>query len=254
MKNHLFIPFVCFILSGFNNTAHAQLLNVESLRIKTDTTGWFGEVGLNAAYISSENKVIQAEGKGLVELKRKRDLFLLLANYNILKGDGEDLVDEYLIHLRYNIKLNNWIRWELFGQFQQNEILNIEQRILAGTGPRFKIADNKNLRLYLGTLAMREFEQESGAERLFHDDYRLSCYLSFNVQLEKVIEFISTTYWQPRISGFYDYRMLNQNSLQVKAGKHFVFSLNYQYIFDSRPAIGIINHTSRMSTGLGYKF
>jgi len=244
--------FVFLIFSNIHT--NAQVLNVESLRIRSDTTGWFGDVGLSAAYINSENTVVQAQGKAQVQLKQKRDLFLFLANYNILKGDGAALVDDYMFHLRYNVKINKWIRWEAFGQFQSNEIVNIERRILIGTGPRFKLADNKSIRIYLGTLAMREFEQESGTERIYHDDYRVSSYLSFNVKLAETVEFVSTTYYQPKITGFEDYRILNQSTLHIAAGKHFVFNCNYQYIFDARPAVGIINHTSNASTGLAYRF
>lgn len=243
------------LLSIFITTgSQAQLLNVESLRIRTDTTGWFGEVGLSGAYIKSESTVMQADARGLVEYKGKKSLILLLGNYNILTGDGEDLIDDYMLHLRYNYKITKWLRWELFGQYQQNEILSINQRILIGTGPRFKLADFKRARLYLGTLIMREFERESNPEHTMHDDYRFSTYLSFNVIPAENIEIVSTTYYQPQTSYFQDYRLLTQNSLNVKAGKHFIFSMNFVYAYDSRPAIDILNRTSKFSTGLGYKF
>ncbi len=254
MRYLSFYYILLFIILLIPSTSSGQLLNVESMRIRTDTTGWFGEVGLNGAYVQSATTVVQAEARGIIEYKGKKDLILLLGNYSILTGDGADLIDEYMLHLRYNYKFNKWLRWEVFGQLQQNEILNIHERILVGTGPRYKIADNKIMRLYLGTMIMREFERESDPEHTTHDDYRISSYLTFNITPAENLEIVSTTYYQPKTSDFTDYRLLNQNSLNVKAGKHFVFSINFQFMYDAAPAHGIQNRTSKVSTGLGYKF
>ena len=254
MKYFFLIPFILVFLIFDGGQCYAQLLNVESMRIRTDTTGWFGEVGLSGSYIESESTVLQADARGLIEYKGKKSLILLLGNYNLLTGDGKSLVDNYMLHLRYNYKITKWLRWEVFGQYQQNEILSIHQRILLGTGPRYKLADNKKVRLYLGTLVMWEFEQESNPEKTKHDDYRFSNYLSFNITPASNLEIVSTTYYQPQTNYFPDFRILKQNSLLVKAGKHFVFSVNYQLAYDSRPAIGILNRTSQLSSGLAYKF
>jgi len=254
MKYFSLISVFLFFLIFNPGQSNAQLLNVESMRIRTDTTGWFGEVGLSGSYIESESTVLQADARGLIEYKGKKSLILLLGNYNLLTGDGKSLVDNYMLHLRYNYKITKWLRWEVFGQYQQNEILSINQRILVGTGPRYKLADNKKLRIYLGTLVMREFERESNPERTMHDDYRFSNYLSFNFTPVPNLEIVSTTYYQPQTSYFPDYRLLNQNSLNFKVGKHFVFSVNYVMAYDSRPAFEIVNRTTNLSSGLAYKF
>lgn len=246
--------FLFITISLIPSLLKGQLLNVESMRIRTDTTGWFGEAGLSGAYVQSATTVVQAEARGHIEHKGKKDLILFLGNYSILTGDGADLIDEYMLHLRYNYKFNKWLRWEVFGQLQQNEILNIHERILFGTGPRYKLADTKKVRLYVGTLVMREFERESDPEQTTHNDYRLSNYLTFNITPAENLEFVSTTYYQPKTSDFTDYRILNQNSMNVKAGKHFVFSINFQFMYDAVPAKDIQNRTSKLSTGLGYRF
>lgn len=69
------------------------------------------------------------------------------------------MTDDFIIHLRYNYKFNHLIRFELFTQFQQNEILMIQERWLNGTGLRFKLADIENFRAYLGFLGMFEVEK-----------------------------------------------------------------------------------------------
>jgi len=114
MKYFSLIPVILVFLIFDGGQCSAQLLNVESMRIRTDTTGWFGEVGLSGSYIESESTVLQADARGLIEYKGKKSLILLLGNYNLLTGDGKSLVDNYMLHLRYNYKITKWLRWEVF--------------------------------------------------------------------------------------------------------------------------------------------
>jgi len=82
MKYFSLIPVILVFLIFDGGQCSAQLLNVESMRIRTDTTGWFGEVGLSGSYIESESTVLQADARGLIEYKGKKSLILLLENYN----------------------------------------------------------------------------------------------------------------------------------------------------------------------------
>lgn len=254
MKNkhsQLVLCFISMILCS--TTTWSQLVNVERLRIKTDTTGWYGEIGLAGSFVRSEKNVTAAEANLLAEYKRKNDLLLLFSNYSFLFGDGQQLIDEFMVHCRYNIKQNKYLRWEAFVQAQQNEILNIKSRFLVGIGPRFKLFDNKKVRLYAATLAMREVEKENTDNQIVHADYRSSSYLSFTIQPFENAEIISTSYYQPLFKGIEDYRFLNQSSLVIGAGKHFKISINFYYLYDSKTAEGIVPINSKLTTGISYK-
>jgi hypothetical protein len=231
----------------------AQVVNVERFRIKSDTTGWFGEIGLSGTLIKSSSDVFLAESNLQVECKRKRDLYLFVGNYSFLKGDGTSLIDEAMLHIRYNLKLNKRWRWEAFTQFQQNEILHINTRFLLGTGPRFKAADTKTIRIYIGSLLMYEYEEESVDPKQIHIDGRSSSYVSFNVKLFNAAEIISTTYFQPLVKNLDDYRFLNQSSLRTEISKHFFISINYNFLHDRKPATGIFPESSKFTTGINYK-
>ncbi len=253
MKSGIFL-----ILFSYLSTISlsAQVINVESLRIRTDTTGWFGEVLLGGQLKNSETKVISANFKSVLEYKAKKSLFLFTGNYNFLAGNKEKLTDDFIAHLRYNYKLNPWIRWELFTQIQQNEILKIQERWLTGTGPRLKLADRDKFRAYLGILAMYEIERETNDANsgLIYRDWRNSDYFSFTVDLSETLELISTTYYQPLFSDLNDYRVLTNNELNVKAGKRFSVSLSYIMLYDSRPVSGIVNADTSLSMGLKFVF
>ena len=69
-----------------------------------------------------------------------------------------------------------------------------------------------------------------------HNNMRSSSYLSFTLLPGKNVEFISTTFFQPRFSNWNDYRIFNQSSLQVDASRRFSMYLRWNWLFDTRPA------------------
>ena len=245
--------FAFLVILNLPTIGHCQLVNAEKFRIRTDSNGWFGEIGINGSYIQSTSKVIQAEGNLLTEYKHNKHLFIAAAYYGFLKGDEVQLVDEAMLHLRYNIKCNKYLRWEAFVQFQQNEILNLKSRFLLGTGPRFKLVDNKKIRMYVASLMMYEHEEEVSQNQITHENFRSSSYLSFSLFPYERTEFITTTYFQPLVNEFYDYRILNQSTLKYGINKHFYISINYNHFYDRRPPNETLKQTSKVPTGISYQ-
>ena len=130
---------------------------------------------------------------------------------------------------------------------------NIKSRFLLGTGPRFKVLSTKIIRLYAALLLMYEREQ-STIDNAVQNNLRNSSYISFTISPNKQVEIISTSFFQPLLNNWNDYRILNQASLRVKAGKKLSVRLNWNYLNDSRPVAGIpaVNYT--LSTGINYEF
>ena len=157
-----------------------------------------------------------------------------------------------MAHLRYNKKVNEWLRWEFFGQFQNNDITQIDSRILAGTGPRFKLMKLPTFRLYAAILFMYEREKEATIPIVRHSDVRNSSYISFTWLPKDYLEMISTTYFQPRLSQFNDFRILNQISFKVKATPHFSLSVKWNYLHDKAPAGTAPKTVYNFATGFTY--
>ncbi|MBC7875244.1 MAG: DUF481 domain-containing protein, partial [Ferruginibacter sp.] len=156
-------------------------------------------------------------------------------------------------HLRYNRKINEWLRWELFGQFQNNSITQIDSRILFGTGPRFKLVKTDFFRLYAATVFMYEREKEKTTPVVKHADLRSSSYFSFTWIPRENLELISTTFFQPLFNKFSDYRILNQITFKVKATKHFSLSVKWHYLHDRFPAGMAPRTTYNFATGFDYE-
>lgn len=247
-----FFIFVTGLL--FSVASSAQLIiNVENSRIQSDTTGWKGDVGTSFSYTKNVQQVLNINASMHLQYKTEKDMYLLLANYNLLKGDAQSLVNNMFYHLRYNRKLGEVVRWEAFTQWQQNSINNIDLRSLFGTGPRFKIHESKKFRIYAASLAMYEHEIDK-KPRVIHNDMRSDNYITLTFNPNSIFDVTSTTFYQPLYRQFSDFRILNQIVFNIKATKHFTISTNWDYSYDAFPAVGTPNINFTITNGFSYIF
>jgi hypothetical protein len=250
-------PVVIFIcLLGLPVLLRAQIVNIENARMQSDTVGWMGGAGAAMNLTQNTQKVFGADLAAHLQYKTSNDkgLWLVLGNYNFLKAGGSKIISNAFAHLRYNHKINNWLRWEIFGQYQNNSITQIDSRVLVGTGPRFRIIKRPSFRLYAATLFMYEREKEKTNPVIEHNDLRSSSYVSFTFTPRDNIELISTSFFQPLLKKLSDYRILNQVSIKVKATKHFSLSVKWNYLHDRFPAGTAPRTTYTFATGVDYDF
>lgn len=243
--------FFCGLLTG--SALSAQIINVESSRIHSDTTGWLGKAGAGFSYTKNVQEVLNMDLSAHLQYKTEKDLYLFLGNYNLLRGNSRSLVNNMFYHLRYNRKLNRGVRWEAFTQWQQNIVTNIELRALVGTGPRFKLHDSKKFKLFAATLAMYEYEKGLKSGEV-HRDMRSDNYVSLTFQPNNIFSLTSTTFYQPLFRMLKDYRILNQLNLEVKATRHFSIVTNWSYLFDAFPPEGTPRTNLSITNGFAYKF
>lgn len=235
-------------------TSSSQIVNIESQRIQSDSTGWLGNIGSNFLFQKNAIEVVNISANAHVEYKSKKSLYLFLGAYNLLKGNGQTLNNNLFLHLRYNYKFNKWLRWELFGQLQENRITGIKQRWLAGSGPRFKLLSGDRVALYAATAAMYEYEEEQTIPVIYHRDVRSSSYFSFDYNFTKNAELISAVFYQPLFNDFANFRILDEIGIKFKFVKHFSFSTNWYYLYDSRPAASTPKLNYSISNGIEYDF
>ncbi len=227
-----------FIFSMYILQCQAQVVNVESARMHSDTTCWMGGANVTANLAKSVTTVFGLNAEAHLQYKSDsaKNIYLVLVNYGYLKGGGIKYIANRFAHFRYNRKINSWLRGEAFTQIQSNLVTQIAERYLLGAGPRFKIVKSKKFMLYAASLAMYEYEKEATTPNVYHNDIRSSCYVSFSYTPHDNIEFVSTTYYQPLFRNFNDFRILNEVNATVKATKHFSVSLKWDYLYDQYPA------------------
>ena len=248
----LLILFV-FLLAGLCHL-QAQVVNIESSRIQTDTVGWAGSGGAAVSITRNTQQIITIDLEAQLQYKTPKSLWLILGDYGFLKGGTEKYLLNSFGHLRFNHKLNKWIRWEAFTQVQSNHIMQIRSRYLTGTGPRFKLWSHPKFRLYAASLVMYEHETEKVKPAIIHNDIRSSSYLSFTFLPTETIELVSTTFYQPLFNNLRDTRIFNQTSLHVNATKRFSMYVKWNWIYDKQPA-GTAPETSyQLVSGFNLEF
>jgi hypothetical protein len=245
------------ILLIYFGAAQAQVTNIEAQRVKTDSAGWYGEVNTGFKFVKEVENVFTSNSDARVQYKTKKDLYLLLGEYNWSGASSKTNTHNAYLHLRYNRKLKpSWLRWEIFSQYQFNKITRINLRILNGTGPRFKLADKEKASLYLGVLYMFEFTKELNQENkvLNLKEHRNSSYLSFSIFPNNVISILSTSYYQPRFDKWKDYRISNISEFRAKIAKKVYLGMAYKFNFDTYPSEGISRITHSFENKIGVAF
>jgi len=246
---------VCgFFIAVIHKASFGQIVNTESQRIQSDTTGWLGNIGTSFLLEKNIVQVLNINAMAHMEYKTPKSLYLFLVNFSLLKGSGQTFNNNLFYHLRYNYKISKLLRWEAFTQIQQNSVTGIRLRFLAGTGPRFKIAGTKQLSLYAATAAMYEYENEQAQPPVYHRDVRSSSYVSVTYKPFQNTEIIGTFFYQPLYADFGDYRLLNEVILKFKLVKHLSITTGWYYLYDSRPAASTPKLNYNISNGIEYNF
>jgi len=251
---------IIIILLFLSLGANAQVVNVEQERIKSDTTGIAGTTQVAFQYMKNKSEVFNIEGDIHLQYKTNKSLFLILTDYTFSKAAGADYANAGTQHIRYNYKIKPWLYPEVFTQAQFNRMLNVKFRWLIGAGPRFTLIKTKTLntanigelRMYTGILYMYEYEELTNS--VYNRDHRVSSYVSLSCRLGKNISVINTTYYQPKINQFKDYRLSSQTDLKIVFSKHFAFKVSYFYFFDAFPALDAPKETQNLSNALSFEF
>lgn len=231
-----------------------QIVNMESLRKPTDTTGFAGGIALNGNYLDNDKVIYTLGFEPNVQYKTGKNLFLVVGDYKITRSEKQAFQDAAFLHLRYNYKISDRLRWEAFTQLQDNKIIKLQYRFLAGTGPRFKIVGKEAFRLYLGLTPMYEHEQIDDDQNTINNSVRLSQYVSITIRIGDHAELYTTSYFQPVIDKFRDYRFFNEQKLKIHLVGNLTCNVSGVYTWDSRPPEGAPGRTLQLRTGVQYNF
>lgn len=246
---------VVFLSFVFSLDAHAQIVNVESKRMVTDTVGWTGSLGGNMSLTQNVSSVFSANAFATVQWKTKHNLYLFLGDYTFLRGADKNFIDQAFLHVRFNHKITPVTRLEAFTQFQNNKVTKINQRFLWGLGLRFKLnATAENMKMFLGVAAMYEYEEEATEPVNYHRYFRNSSYFSFTWKPNEIVTLVSTSFLQPRLDKPSDFRVLNQESLSMAITKKLSVTVSWDFLYDTTPAEGVPGMNYTLKTGILYQF
>ncbi|RMG81846.1 MAG: DUF481 domain-containing protein [Bacteroidetes bacterium] len=233
MQKQIFPVLLAFLLLA-PALVHAQIVNIEDKRIsKTDTSGVFGNLDLGANWVENGKTVLTLRGSGRIDFLRKKHLFFSLTNFNLVKVESNEFVNDGFEHLRYNYVTDKKWTYEAFLQAQYNERIRLKFRGLAGTGARFEWLKKADHRAYFGAAYMFEYEKIRDTS-LTHRNHRLSTYLSFQFRPLKNLTFSGTTYYQPLFADFGDFRLSSQTAASLKITDRLSFQVTFNLQYDAR--------------------
>ena len=231
----------------------AQVVNIEQERLKTDTTGWAGSANISFQFMKSDDKLMDTETQLHLQYKTKKSLYLALSDFSFVKAGKDEYANNGFQHLRYNYKINDWYTVEAFTQAQFNKILGVKFRGLLGAGPRFKVIKTKKFRLYAAWLYMFEYEEINDVAKI-NRNHRVSSYVSFTWKMNKLLSLVNTTYYQPKINQFNDFKISSQTDLIIKITDRFAFAMSYNHYYNSKPPEGIVNTIYSLENALSFEF
>lgn len=231
---------------------NAQVINIESKRFFNDTNGFAGRVDANFNATQNTQQIISFGLNVHVQYRKNKHRVLTISDLAFVKAGNNDFVNAGYQHLRYNYKLLSFLTLEAFTQAQYNRILLLDRRYLFGIGPRFKLIKKERFKMYSACLYMYEYQVQDN-ETLFKNNHRLSAYLTFNINFGRM-EFSSTTFYQPNLVDFSDYRIANNSVFEIIVTRHLNFKADLNLLFDTRQPAKIPALVYTLRGGVSFKF
>lgn len=246
------------LLLSISSLTNAQtIINAETLTSKVDSSiyslafsysGTQGNLATNQIAISPN-----------IILMRKKSEYKILGGYSFFSQQGTQFLHNGFIHLRHNFKINNRFKTLAFYQAQFNEVLLLNRRQLFGVGLRYRIIDDDSLSLDFSAGPMREYEELNTAslnpgeiaETAFT---RASIVSSFSWIASKSFSIHHVLYYQPYLSDFSDFRLLNDLNFKVSISKYFSLITSVTTRYDNLPPAALKKYDNAVSVGLNLKF
>ncbi len=238
-------------------TAYSQV-NTEKFRADNDSTGFSGNVDISATAMTGNTdfQIINGDTRLNYNWGQSYTFFVGSAGYGW--QNKEAFSNQALAHLRHVQSLNDFLQLEFFLQFDYNKKRLLLSRELAGTGIRLKLLSEESIKIRYGLAYMFEHEEYDLPANSSHgritDANRLSSYATFNVLLKDGFNFISVTYFQPKITEWSDYKAISDNSFVSELSELLDITFGVSLRYDSRPPDTIKKLDTITKFGLSFKF
>ena len=260
-------------------TSAAAQVNTEKMRVGANEPGWGGTFDINAS-LQRGNTEREILGGGVrlqyawprldadttggaetddVETEAPANVIFLVSNYSFSRANDNRYVNNAQGHLRFIRQHSPKISFEIFGQYQFNEFIRLEDRFLAGGGGRFGLIQAERTEVFAGIGYMLEQETldlpvalPDGTKSEHH---RSTNYLTvrYNSEDER-LRLVQTLYAQPRLDRLQDFRLLSETSFEIQLFRQLALAINLNVMHDSEPPTGVKDTDVVLSNSLRYSF
>ena len=233
-------------------------VNTEKFRIATDSIGFSVRSGIDFTLMTGNTDFSFLGTNSRFNYNWGEDYTFLVVNGSFGQNNGVSFFSQAFLHLRNVNSVADLVQLEEFVQYDNNKQILLLHRALCGGGFRFKILQNDELIMRIGTSTFLEHEtydlNNSSLHRRITNVVRLSLYWTSLLDLQRDVTFLSTTYLQSAIGEFRDVRILSENALNIKLGKTVDLVINLHMRFDNLPPdeVGKFDLVSKIGIAMNF--
>jgi len=249
---------------ALSSPASAQTVNAEALRRNQFDDGWSGDITGAFSFWRGNVDYLDLGGSGSVQYQtlhphEKDDPVpyvaqraLLAANGRFAERNDSTFLSNAFAHARWTGMWHPVIGSDLFAQFQYNEFLRLNRRVLTGAGIRVEALHLPEVLVSFGTHYMFESERVE-RDAAFPDDpetiaHRWSSYgVMRSTLFDERLILQATVYYQPRFDDFHDHRVLTQFESEAVITEILSIGINVTQMYDSRPPNDVTRLDLRMT-------
>jgi len=246
------------LMMGWMAGAHA-IVNIESLRTGEPPEGYSGAVNVAVDGQSGNTDKLGVNAGTRLQWHGGAVTNFAILRYTYGETSGVEDTNKLFSHARHIRQVTDSTAYEGFIQAERNVFNRLSFRGLIGGGMRLKLSetpDVKSLHLGLGAFFSREtLEKKPGlTDGGSQNIWRFSSYLNYVHRLNDHVRILSTTYYQPAMGDFSDYRLLEEATLSVKMNDYLALNLSLDLTHDSKPPQAVKKTDTVYSTGIEYSF
>jgi putative salt-induced outer membrane protein YdiY len=235
-------------------------VNTEQLRKYNIEDGIYHKIDFGFGITKGNSELVKVSGAYRIDyILNKYNAFFAM-NYSYQEANEKKNVNKGFAHIRGTYEWYEFLMPEVYIQKEFNEFIQLKDRYLFGSGLRynpiamFEDLDEFNLKFFIGSGFMYEFEDYSAIGAKSTNLIRSSSYLTVNWDLNEIVSFSSTAYLQFVVDNYDDRRLLNQTSLEFQVSDNFKFYTKYNYRLDSEPLPGIKDYDMDITNGITVNF
>lgn len=238
------------VLVGLS-TAQATIVNVLTPSVGSLDDGWHGSVKAGGTVLVGNEDRLGANLAAGVRHKKGVHLTSLHASGDIAEAFGDIVSRRAFVNARHQWMFEEPVSAVGFVQVDHNAFRGILMRDLVGAGFDFRLFRGDWYEAHLGVTAMGEYQVHGDG---FVDEdaglhARMSDYFTVAIKSESVV-LASTTFYQPRLDVWTNWRMLQELSFTIDISKHLDWNVLAKLERDSNPPTGVEKLDLAVTSGL----
>lgn len=223
------------LLLLFSTVSVGQIANVASNAKYQKEDGVTGGLEFNWNTMDGNIDVDMASAKVSARIQQYPNVGIVVYNRDLKTTRGRVFTDSYLAHLRLQRYIEIDFALELFFQQSKDIFRRLDQRDLAGFGPRYTVAPG----LDVGLSLMAEWEEYTSVllRRDIAPQYvnRLSVFFSYEFDINEYGTVEHVTYFQPALNDTNDRKIHSETGLKFRIADEIYYRIFVSSYRDSRP-------------------